>query len=105
MSLCVFSFDFVPDAFTNSSSDRGLPAEYKAASILAAISYSGRAGSRKVCIYLFFKESIYYFIALLSLLYIYSYNFFCIVTAIPLFVKAGRESSLCRLNLLLGNPA
>src|SRR3712207_7618029 len=81
MSLCVFSFEFVPDAFTNSSSDRGLPAEYKAASILATISCSGRASSRKVCISLFFKNRL---ITLLLcrcdciLLFLYCYFYFVV---------------------------
>jgi hypothetical protein len=64
----------VPDALMSASRDRGLPAEYKAASILAVISSSGRAGSRKVCVSLslYSEESIiYYFIALLLFLLLF----------------------------------
>jgi hypothetical protein len=43
----VFALELMPDALISSSTDRGLPAEYSAASILAAISVSGN-DSRKL---------------------------------------------------------
>ena len=40
--VLVFDFELVPDALSNSSIDKGLPAEYNADSILAVISSFGR---------------------------------------------------------------
>ena len=41
-TFLVFDFELVPDALTNSSIDKGRPAEYNAASILEVISSAGR---------------------------------------------------------------
>jgi hypothetical protein len=83
----------VPDAFISSSSDSGRPAEYKAASILAAISASGSERSRNlyVSLYLSVIRRIDLFILLLFTVIIV---IIFIVAAVTLsLVQAGRVSS------------
>jgi hypothetical protein len=82
--------ELVPDAFISSSSDSGLPAEYKAASILAAISASGRGCSRKVCMCLPICISKNRFIILLLLTLVIV---IVIVVVTLSSVKAGQVSS------------